>query len=66
MAREGERFQWLFDTEQAPHVGHKLLQALQEGDFLLAVHGGWRAAGRQFVEGVRQTLVDDGVSLGRE
>lgn len=59
-------FQWLFYAEQAAHVGHKLLQALEEGDLLLAVHGGRRAAGRQLVEGVGQTLVDDGVSLGGE
>lgn len=63
MIRGGVGFQWLFDAEQAAHIGHKLLQAFEEGDLLLAVHGGWRAAGRQLVEGVGQPLVDDGVSL---
>lgn len=62
----GFGFQWLFHTEQAPHVGHKLLQALEEGDLLLTVHGRWRAARRQLVEGVGQPLVDDGISLRRE
>lgn len=56
-------FQWLFHTEQATHIGHKLLQAFEEGDLLLAVHGGRRAAGRQLVEGVGEPLVDDGVPL---
>ena len=64
--RQSLSFQWLFYAEQAAHVGHKLLQALEEGDLLLAVHGGWRAAGRQLVEGVGQPLVDDGVPLRRE
>lgn len=57
---------WLFHAEQAAHVGHKLLQALEEGHLLLAVHGGRRAAGRQLVEGVGQPLVDDGVPLRRQ
>lgn len=66
MIRGGVGFQWLFHAEQAAYVGHKLLQALEEGDLLLAVHGGRRAAGRQLVEGVGQPLVDDGVSLRGE
>lgn len=45
-------FQWLFHAEQAADVGYKLLQAFEEGNLLLAVHGGWRAAGCQLVEGV--------------
>lgn len=57
------KFQWLFDTEQPTHVGHKLLQAFEKGDLLLAVHCGWCAAGCQLVEGIGQPLVDDGVSL---
>lgn len=57
-------FQWLFHTQQAAHVGNELLQAFEEGDLLLSVHRRRRAAGRQFVEGVGQPLVDDGVSLG--
>lgn len=57
------KFQWLFDTEQPTHIGHKLLQAFEKGDLLLTVHGGWRAAGCQLVEGISQPLVDDGVSL---
>lgn len=57
---------WLFHAEQAAHVGHELLQALEEGHLLLAVHGGRRAAGRQLVEGVGQPLVDDGVPLRRQ
>lgn len=63
MTGGGVGFQWLFHAEQAAHIGHKLLQALEEGHFLLAVHGGRRAAGRQLVEGVSQPLVDDSVSL---
>lgn len=59
-------FQWLFHAEQAAHVCHELFQALEEGDLLLAVHGGRRAARRQLVEGVGEPLVDDGVSLRRE
>jgi len=58
--------QWLFHAQQAAHVGHELLQALEEGDLLLAVHGGRRAARCQLVEGVGQSLVDDGVSLRGE
>lgn len=45
-------FQWLFNAEQAADVGDKLLQAFEEGNLLLAVHGGRRAAGCQLVEGV--------------
>lgn len=66
MSGGGFGFQWLFHAEQAAHVGHKLLQALEECHLLLAVHGGRRAAGRQLVEGVGQPLVDDGVSLRRQ
>lgn len=64
MEYSGVGSQWLLHAEEAAHVGHELLQALQEGHLLLAVHCGRRAAGRQLVEGVGQTLVDHGVPLG--